>query len=218
MTNKGKFIVFEGIDASGKGTQSNLLCERFDELKINYIYTREPLMEISSISRLINGVADLTAKYNGLTPQNSKKFKLAPQTMSLLFAADRAEHVQKIIIPTLEKGINVVCDRYYASSLAYQGALDNVDEDWILQINRFCIQPDIVFLLDIDPNKSLNRIKGEKDRRHAEFEELSKQILVRDKYLKLSKQFKNWKIINADDNKESIFQKIIAELKPLINC
>ncbi|MEE8354404.1 MAG: dTMP kinase, partial [Candidatus Bathyarchaeia archaeon] len=89
--------------------------------------------------------------------KNGDRFTL--ETETLLFAADRYEHVKQVVAPALKKGMVVISDRYFYSSIAYQGAT-GIDLDWIREMNRFAPQPDLGILLDILPEYSLERVNG----------------------------------------------------------
>ncbi|AEF95975.1 dTMP kinase [Methanotorris igneus] len=158
---KRMFIVFEGIDGSGKTTQAKLLTK-----KLNAFYTCEPTE--GQIGRLIREIL-------------KGKKKCEKETLALLFAADRVEHV-KLIEEKLKES-HVVCDRYLYSSIAYQTS-QGVDEDFILQINRFAKKPDIVVLLTVDVEEGMKRLGKEKE--IFEKEEFLKK--VQNKYLKLAKK------------------------------
>ncbi|MGC8658103.1 MAG: dTMP kinase [Desulfomonilaceae bacterium] len=134
------FIVFEGIDGSGKSEQARLLAEFFEFRGIPFILTREPSDGIVG-KKLRNLVS-----------------RLQVEEESRLFLEDRIDHVQRIISPALKQGRHVICDRYYYSSAAYQGArgLDPVE---ILNKNRAVVpEPDIVFLLVVCVETALKRI------------------------------------------------------------
>jgi dTMP kinase len=140
--SKGLFIVFEGIDGSGKSTQMSMLKDYFEQKGNDVILTREPTDGI---------IGELIWRY-----AESHKRNLRPETEALLFAADRAEH-SRVIQSAREEGKIVLSDRYLHSSLAYQGAA-GVDQGWIRELNKHALRPDLVILLDIDPEHSLNRV------------------------------------------------------------
>ncbi len=134
MTKRGKFIVFEGGDAAGKSTQAKLFAE-----KINAFLTREP------------GGTKLGEKIRSLLLE-SDEVLLMPKAELFLMAAARAQHVKEVIEPALEQGRNVVCDRYSASTIAYQGfgrrlPIDEVEE--VVSFASYGLEPDIYVLLDI---------------------------------------------------------------------
>ncbi|WP_292460693.1 dTMP kinase [Methanothermococcus sp.] len=131
-----KFIVFEGIDGSGKTTQSKLLSE-----KINGKYTFEPTN--GEIGKLIRNIL------------NGKKCE--KETLALLFAADRIEHTEEIK-QNLKKS-HIVCDRYIYSSVVYQ-SIQGIELDFIMNINKFAKKPDVLIFLDVDIEESFKRMGG----------------------------------------------------------
>jgi dTMP kinase len=145
------FVVIEGIDGSGKGTQAGLLLERLKELRKEAVLTREPTK--GAIGKLIR-------------EHMSNPF-LDDKSLALLFAADRIEHVEKEVIPNIENGRIVISDRYVYSSIAYQG--QTLDPDWVAAINDHAMKPDVVILIDIDPHTALKRIR-ERDESMEYFE------------------------------------------------
>jgi dTMP kinase len=165
MSNRGFFIVFEGVDGGGKSTQIKLLTDYFKDQGYDVEHHMEPTEgEIGSLL---------------WTYMRSKNRSFNPETEALLFAADRIEH-GKAITQALNEGKVVISDRYLHSSLAYQGAA-GVDVDWMKSLNRHALKPDLVVLLDIDPGKSLNRVS---DRDKTVFEESEYLKKVRSEYLR----------------------------------
>lgn len=165
MAKQGVFIVFEGIDGSGKSTHVNLLSKELIDKNYKVLTTSEPTK---------GWVGSFIRKYS-----KRKGKRLPPETEALLFAADRYEHVKDLIIPALKKRRIVISDRYVYSSIAYQGAA-GVDMNWIRDINSFAPKPDIAILFDILPEFSLSRVKREK----TVFEESDYLRRVRENYLK----------------------------------
>jgi len=136
-----KFIVIEGLDGSGKSTVTKLLAERFKEDNQPCITTFEPTK--TPIGELIRQA--LTGKQ---TFEN--------ETMALLFAADRYQHLQEEIVPALVHS-NVICDRYYYSNMAYQGLCERSLER-VLAYNQTMLKPHITFFLDVSPTECLRRV------------------------------------------------------------
>jgi len=154
-----KFIVFEGIDGSGKTTQAKLLAKR-----LNGTYTCEPTNgEIGELIRKI-----LSGK------------KCEKETLALLFAADRIEHVKKIEEKVKEG--HVICDRYVYSSLVYQST-QGIEESYILEINKHAKRPDVVILLDVDLEIAMKRMEHRSKEVFEKREFLKK---IREKYLELA--------------------------------
>ncbi len=148
---KGLLVVFEGIDGSGKSTQAGLLMEWLKKKGFDVVYFREP--STSRWGRMIKKKALLADS-------------LSPQEELDLFIKDRRANVRKNLKPALNKKKFVILDRYYYSTIAYQGA-KGIDKELIERMNEeFAVQPDMVFVLDIDPEKGLARIENrrKKDR------------------------------------------------------
>lgn len=140
------FITFEGPDGCGKTTISNLIYEKLLEDNYDVVKTREP------------GGTKISEKIRGIILSN-EHMEMHKSTEALLYAASRAQHVNEFIIPSLNSGKIVLCERFVLSSLAYQGIGRGVDLEDILKINEFAtkgVKPDIVFLFRIK-EKTLNR-------------------------------------------------------------
>jgi dTMP kinase len=165
MADPGVFIVFEGIDGSGKSTHIKLLAKELRGRGLQVLETSEPSRD--SIGTFIREYAE----------RNGDRFTL--ETETLLFAADRYEHVKQVITPALQRGMVVISDRYFYSSIAYQGAT-GIDLDWIREMNRFAPRPDLGVLLDIHPENSLQRVN---DRAKTVFEVSDYLRKVREIYM-----------------------------------
>jgi dTMP kinase len=167
----GKFIVFEGIDASGKGTQIKLLHNYLYELsKFNHlVLTREPYNS-KELRRIMSQDKDAYSN---------------PEKCAELFINDRANHLAKIIQPNLGEGMIVLSDRYKYSTLAYQHT-QGIDLDNLIFQHQAMPIPDLVFLIDIPIEVALERMAKQKDGREAKFEsDLDFQGKLRENYLSL---------------------------------
>ena len=164
MANRGAFIVIEGLDGSGKTTQARLLAEKLSRSH-RTVYTAEPSR--GKIGTFIRERCLYGEK------------RLATTVEALLFAADRIEHVENEIKPAMAQGRLVICDRYFYSSLAYQGSSD-LSIDWIAEINRYALKPNFAVFIDVTPEKVLQRL----NRRKSVMENLETQRKVREIYLK----------------------------------
>ena len=207
---KGKFIVFEGIDGSGKTTQINQLSKWLigtDLIPENnkLIITREP------------GGTKLGKSIRSLLLDTSREKSPGSITELLLYAADRSQHVNEIIRPTLDKGNWVISDRFCGSTLAYQGYGRKLDINLIKDLEAIATQgiaPDITFLLDIPIEESIRRRMNRKDDRiEKEGREFLSNVSLG--FQALSKD-SNWKKISAINSEEKIISEIKSEIKKLI--
>ncbi len=147
---RGRFIVFEGIDGSGKSTQAFLLSKYLGEQKMKVVATREPGGTVTGeeIRRVL------------LDPQTED---LMPKCELLLYMASRAQHVGRIIKPAVERGHVVICERYHLSSLAYQGYAGGLALEEVEAVGAFAtggFRPDLTIILDVDPEIAMERDKG----------------------------------------------------------
>ena len=187
---KGILIVFEGIDGSGKSTQAEILLERLQEEDFDAVYFREPS----------KGKWGRKIKKKALHPDS-----LSPEEELDLFQKDRRENVEKNLKPALKKKKIVILDRYYYSTIAYQGA-KGIDEKLIRRMNEeFVVEPDLVFIFDIDPKKGLERIENRK-KKDKLFERENYLVKVR----KIFRSFKGEKFVHIDalQSKEEISKEI----------
>jgi len=138
--SEGILIVIEGIDGAGKTSVSKEVTRRLEDLGFKAIYTYEPYTQF-----IVNVV-------------NEYWSEIDPVVQTLLMAADRYYHISKVILPYMSSGYVVISDRYYYSSLAYQGA-QGVDLQWILDVNKFVVKPKLAVYLDVDPEVGLKRKK-----------------------------------------------------------
>lgn len=171
MFSNGLLVAIEGLDGSGKTTVSKALVSWFKNKGFNAIYTAEP--SNSPIGMLIK------EKIIG------GEFRKDPRVEALLFAADRLWHLIYEIEPLLSNGVIVITDRYYYSSIAYQGAL-NANIDWIKTINAYARKPDIAVYIDITPEEALERKRKAGLKRLFENTEYLRK--VRQIYLKLVRE------------------------------
>lgn len=151
---KGILIVFEGIDGTGKTTQALRLVEVLEEAGYQAVYFREP-----SDSRWGLEIREKAVKEGSLTPEEELE----------LFQNDRRENVEKNLKPAIDSGKIVVLDRYYFSTMAYQGAKGISPEKIRRDNEAFALPPDLVFVFDLDPAVGLGRI-SDRGRRDALFE------------------------------------------------
>ncbi len=154
---RGRLLVIEGIDGTGKTTFSRNLYDRLQKMGIPVILTFEPTMGTYG---------------RRLRDSFSRTSRLDPKDELELFLKDRKEHVSTLIRPALKQGKFIVCDRYYFSTIAYQGAR-GIDPGHIREINEAVAPvPDVVFLLELAPEKALCRIRHGRNQIPNNFEEL----------------------------------------------
>ena len=193
------FVSFEGADGSGKSTQAELLRETLAAEGREVVLTREP-----GGTELGERIRELLLEGDGMTP-------LAE---AALFAASRAEHVEEVIRPALERGATVLCDRYIDSSLAYQGVARGLGLDEILQLNVAVTRgllPDVTFLLLLDPALAASRWSGA-DR--LESEGLDFQRSVDGAYRSLAERFPERIVsVDADRPADDIAREIRERLR-----
>lgn len=165
----GKLIVLEGIDGSGTTTQGRLLCEWLAARGVAVHLTREP--SDGPVGLLIRQIL-----HGAHAPVDG-------DTMALLFAADRVDHLAREILPTLRRGTHVVTDRYYHSSLAYQAI--EADRSWVEELNRRAGRPDVTFLLDV-PAEEAERRRAAAGRPEERYDRLEAQQRIAENYRRLS--------------------------------
>ena len=199
---RGKFIVIEGIDGCGKTTQIDeisrwLPTSGLIKKNAKLVKTREP------------GGSLLGKKLRNLILDNNKNNKPSSLAELLLYSADRAEHVSKIISPALEKEDWVISDRFADSTLAYQGYGRNINLEIIKNIESIVCQgeqPDLTIFLEITAEESISRRKNlVPDRIEAEGINFLKKV---NKGFKLIAKEKNWKVISATQNINAITNEI----------
>lgn len=197
------FITFEGGEGSGKSTVSYEFWKRLQRWKENAILTREP------------GGTEIAEKIRDIIVSGDSK-EMDIRTEVLLFAAARREHLVKKILPALEDGQTVICDRFIDSSVAYQGS-----NRWsggtrkVMEINEYInadLSPDITFLLDVDPEVALERIRANnRDTNRFDLVELRRHNVVRNIYRKLAiDNPKRFVIIDASKSQEEVFESVLA--------
>ena len=206
MTNSARFIVIEGLDGSGKGTQISRLAEHLTSRGIKLHLTGEPTQYATG-----GLVRDALG---GLT-------KRTPHELAALFLADRIAHCQNSadgIKMLLEKGVTVICDRYYYSSLAYQGM--DIGLDWVLPANLGCpdiLKPDVCIFLDVPTEVADKRIEAGRASREI-FEKAETIERVRKKYFEIFdilSDSHNVKIIDAARPPEEVSADVISAVEEL---
>lgn len=202
----GKFIVFEGIDGSGKSTQINMLAKKLKENGEKVYVTAEPTFSTSGgiIRDALSGAVERTTC-----------------ELAALFVWDRINHnINKTngINKMLEEGYTVISDRYYYSSLAYQG--EATDYEWVKTLNCSCPEirkPDLCVFIDVSPEVAIDRIKS--DRVTTEiFEEVGKLTRIRDTFMSIFEDLRddNIAIINGDGSPEAVSDDVYKRIAQLM--
>jgi dTMP kinase len=185
--DRGLFIVIEGLDGSGSTTQSYELLRLLRASGYAAFQTNQPsngpvgmLIRLALTRRLVGGNFQLHAVDElPLSGQSS----VDNHTLALLYAADRMDHVTTQILPSLERGRHVICDRYLMSALAYQGV--HLPMDWLLQINRHAPAPDLTIYLDVPAAEARRRMMLTRWTKDL-FEEEELQSRIRENFVRLA--------------------------------
>ena len=197
---RGIFITMEGPEGAGKTTILKMLGETLKQEGYSVVLTREP--GGIPISEQIREVI-----------LNKENTAMDSRTEALLYAAARRQHLVEKIIPALEKGMIILCDRFIDSSLAYQGHARGLDMDEIYHINKFAIgdfMPDITFYFDIDPAEGLKRISANNNREvnRLDLEELHFHEKVREGYQLVMERWKERFVrIDASQPLDVVFEQ-----------
>ncbi|RAK16584.1 dTMP kinase [Anoxybacillus vitaminiphilus] len=196
----GYFFSFEGPDGAGKTTIIQLVEKFLTEQGFEVISTREP------------GGIEIAEKIRAVI-LNPEHKSMDARTEALLYAAARRQHLVERVVPALNEGKIVLCDRFIDSSLAYQGFARGLGIDEVLAINEFAINgcmPSLTVYFDLDPKIGLERINKNKLREinRLDMESFSFHYKVREGYLQLVKRFKD-RIIQVDANRtiDEVFEE-----------
>ncbi len=203
MNLGGKFISFEGIDGCGKSTQAKLLSEKLISCGHKILLTREP-----------GGSDGAEEIRNLLLTGNTDRW--SAETEILLFTAARRDHLERTILPALENGLAVLCDRFSDSTRVYQGVTRGDLRNLVDQLDSAMIprQPDITVLIDLDPTISLARAI-ERSNNEARFEDfgLEMQIKLREGFLTLAHEFPNrFMVIDGSRTEAEVAENISKRL------
>lgn len=203
-TPKGLFVTFEGGDGCGKTTQLNLVEKYLSEKGQNIIKTREP----GSIG-LGQKLREVLLHYDGDVASTAEAF---------LFLADRAQHIEKLVLPAIEEGKIVLCDRHTDSTIAYQGYGRGENIEQIKMLNNLATQglkPDLTLIFDVSEEIAQTRVGAEKDRMESAGNEFHKR--VRNGYLEIAKQEPSRvKVIDANLSIEEVFQQVKKYIDEII--
>ncbi len=198
---KGLFITFEGADGCGKTTQIKLVKDYLEKSGYEVVLTREP-----GAKGLGEKIREILLNYDGIVSDRCESF---------LFLADRAQNIDTIVNPAVEKGKIVLCDRHIDSTVAYQGYGRGLDLERINKLNLLATDgrvPDLTIVFDIDVETSMQRVGKEKDRMESAGIEFHNR--VRNGYLEIAKN--EPERVKVVDGREGI-EKVFENVKDLIN-
>ena len=199
----GVLIVFEGGDGSGKSTQIRLLRAEIERAGMDALITREP-----GGTAIGEGVREV------LLSRTSEG--MSDRAEALLYAAARAQHVDEVILPALEKGMVVLCDRYIDSSIVYQGIARGLGDTHVAELNRWAtggLVPELTVLLDVDPVEGLRRATDGKDADRLESAGLAFHRQVRDAYRERAEgDPERYLVLDATRPVEELHQEISREV------
>lgn len=202
--SSGLFVTFEGGEGSGKTTLIERLNQTFKEKGLATLVTREP------------GGFETGQKIRDIV-LHQKENPIGPRCELLLYLADRAQHVEEVILPALNRGEIVLCDRYNDSTLAYQGKGRALDIGFLRQMCAFAVDglvPNLTIFLDLDPALGFERVqKMGRERDRVESEALAFHQAVREAYLQFAEEEpERFRVIDATLSPEAVFQKALSEI------
>lgn len=193
---RGKFIVFEGIDGSGKSTQARMLVEELKRRGVEVLLTAEHTD--GPAGKLVERIV-------------RKKEELDPLALQMVFVADRIDHTNGVIKPALKTGKVLVSDRYYGSTVAYGAEV--ADREWLLQLNRkVSVAPDLTFWVDVPAEIAMERMNLRGDERTI-FEKTERLERVTDVYEWLEGKEGNWIRVEGKEEVKVIHEKIMREIE-----
>jgi dTMP kinase len=205
------FIVFEGLDGSGKSTLMSALEKELQSKGLPVLRTREP-----GGTPLGDEIRNMILRPEGPAPTS--------RTELLLYEASRAQHVDQVIRPHLQKKFWVLCDRYTASSVAFQAGGRSIEMEWVERLNEFAtdsVKPELTVLLDLSVEESRNRrqsrqnhVGTQADRIESEADTFHER--VRNSFLAQAHQdLRHWLILDAASSPEQLIEKLLTHLKEL---
>jgi dTMP kinase len=210
---RGKFITFEGPEGSGKTTQARRLVEALEAQGHEVVYTREP------------GGTPTGEMIRDILQHDSAGEPIAPETEVLLFAASRAQLVRHVILPALERGAHVICDRFADSTTAYQGFGRGFSVEQMLTINAFAIAdavPDVTLLLDLDVPSGMARLEERHARDHEQHDRIEREAIefherVRAGYLELARRWpERFHVIDAGPGEDAVAETVWGKVSDVI--
>lgn len=212
MNTRGRFLTLEGGEGAGKSSVLEALKRGFEKEGIPVLFTREP------------GGTPLGEEIRHLLLAPQQKYSVGPWAELFLFLSARAQHVEEVILPALEKGTWVLCDRFSDSTIAYQGYARGLGWE---RVQELCsastggLVPDLTLYLDVDPKEGLQRSRGveKKEAEGQEWDRLEQEALqfhekVREGFLLLAEREKRIQVIDANQSLERCIEqswKVVKE-------
>ena len=199
---RGRFVVLEGGDGSGKSTQTTLLASALAARGCAVVTTYEP------------GATAVGALLREVLLHRSEP--IAPIAEALLMAADRAQHVAEVVAPALARGEWVVSDRFLPSSLVYQGVVRGIGVDAVRAMNARAVGdvvPDLVVVLDVAAEQASSRRDGVADRMESEDGEFHEAVARA--YRELA-AVEGWVVVDGRDDEETVAERVLAAVEPLL--
>lgn len=205
---KGLFISFEGTEGSGKTTLIENILKHYTDKGYKVIKTREP-----GGSKIAEDIRNVILDVNNTNMDSI--------TEALLYAASRRQHLTEKVIPYLEKGYIVLCDRFIDSSLAYQGYARGIGIEKVYQVNQFAtdgLLPDVTIYVDVHPEVGLSRIKNNnREENRLDLEKIEFHKKVYEGYSQVAHMFPNRFIsINGEQNRDKVFLDTITIIDKLL--
>ena len=202
----GKFITLEGIEGAGKSTAIKFIADFLRENKTEFVQTREP------------GGTEIAEKIRHIVLDHNEE-PMHSATEMLLYFAGRAQHINQLILPTLQSGKWIICDRFTDATYAYQGGGRGIPDEKIAILENWVqegLKPDCTLLFDIDPELGLARIKKNRTLDRFEVEHVSFFHAVRARYLaRAAKEPNRFKIIDASKTPDEVKQQVCEILKKI---
>ncbi len=204
----GKFIVIEGCDFTGKSTQIKKIASFLREHGVKHITTREP------------GGTVFGEQIRELLLGNGKK--VDAMTEILLFMASRNEHIAAKIVPMLNSGISVVCDRYFASTFVYQSILRNIPVETVISLQNMLMNatPSLTIILDMEPLQIISRMETVRFKGFNSYDskDISEVTKIRNGFLEFADKFKtshNVVVVNANQSYDGVSNAVMEQVKKI---
>lgn len=202
MSYPGILLVFCGLDGSGKTTQAKLLAQRLEEAMFQICLTSQPTLWYLKDPFVQKYFEEGTTDEYGIA------------SLALFSAADRARHLSEVILPNLNAGKVVISSRYVFSAYTYFFARGLRDQVWLEAINRYAIEPDLTFFLDLEPEVALRRVAKRGDRVKREELDFARLQEVRQRFVSFASD--NYRILDANQDQKKLHQRIVSIVMPMV--